>query len=986
MLDIENNFEMLNEPWTLPSIAHSYSESEDLKSLKVALVKRICTTNAITIMLSRQGVGIVANIDDNNKQYVLQIDSAFFVEEAVDYLDRSLSDEDALKLLLIAINDPQEAFTVITDLSRLTQQRYFAVEAAKVRLEAELGYLRSKYKGSVDAISSSPLKKVIAAQFFAYDHYGFFSRFKECYKTLPSAADKQGNNNETRENYLCALALFICSRVSINYFSTADLKKINFKSKNKVFVLPEVICFYGKSLAELGAANNSKLRITLCQLYDSWSATMRASYAAVILFKQLYDIIFHALEARLGDAIEPDEVDDTAPEITMCNEQLNNLSDLLYMDYNAGTVKLSKGIISEIDGISMPSLHLISENEEDSEQEIVDFSINELKDCLVDKVALIPYMFDVNGKTYAICECEWSKFRGDPNNESYWQPMDDMLYQRYSEEPDVQFQPRKYSFITSPTAVRKEGEQSIVVKGLYASLLKPMRCTSCNRIMLPSAGFLQILSIYSRSALNEQGIRSNIFVNIPSLKLQYTASTIKSIFGAAQENFGGKFGQGIYLWPSAGVQGDQMKIEITNLFEGSVYEGYKKHLSSLEAEITSNEAVEILDNEKAELIEFVESIIAHNKVASDKLGYTYTDYLCTLIASKNDQKLSLAKLVTCCKVLYALSLNQAYIEQALAVVSCKYYDSSESNLQINYITSSTLWEYILGLNDVLIDARIIPQIDQSDFVAFEYLREEVACSGVNPHLDEADINNIPNLVASLQRDINKSWSEVSKETLLESLTNLQRIFSSIIDYISSERDYFLQEIATTASTHLINTSKYISTLREPINFDDLKYLNRTATLSHLQNLTGENYKMLLMQTAEAANKSHKEQVPITDIMRTERDHFIQTVVYTNTSLQHRLHAVALDAVNYVEYPVLSSLHVDISRVKEPYNILINRYIDAFITLSIENTGSSGDISSDELNDAAASAVQWYYLCAIDDEISRANRQTLEKYIPANLKL
>lgn len=991
MLDIENNFEWLSEPWALPSIANSYSESEDLKSLKIALVKQICTIKVVHIELSQQDSNIIATITDGDNTYKLNISNISInkIKESLgeNCFDKSLTDEEAFCLLMVCIGDPLETFTVLVDLSRLTQQRYFAVEAVKVRLEAELEYLRSKYSGLLDVVSSSPLKKAIASQFLAYDRYGFFDEFKDLYNNLPSALSNsvaQSGSNETRENYLGALALLICSEIALRVFSKKDLEKIYVVTKNGTYILPNLVCAAAKpikdsKLRNLGSTGNYVLRGQLCNLYNMWkSVAPDSASTSVKAFKQLYEIVFQELEARFCNNTNLESVDSGIPEIAECEKRLNELSDLLLADLSTETVKLVRKNINTDGSLSSLSLASISSNNgvSNSDQEMsdikeIDFPLSELKDNLADKVALIPYLFDSDGKTFAICECKWTDFRKDPENTDPWQQVDGMLYQRYDSEPVIQFRPRSYSLIKSQTPVEDKGGELFATPGFYASLVRPIRCKFCKRIMLPSSGFLITLSSIAQNKSKTA---------IPSLNWQYTAGAVETILKSAQERFGEKFGQGMYLWPSAGIQGDQMKIDTSNLFEGSYYENYKSYLSSLEAELTPNSSVEMSSDKRAKLIEFIEPIIMSNAANSTKLGYTYTDFVCSLISSKDDQNYSLAKLVLCCKALYALLLNKAYIDQALAVIDCGYYNdwykSNESEIRIDYTTAATLWEYITGLTDVFLDAYIIPEGIQTDFEAFRYLWDRVSCSGVEQPISEKEIDSIAELINSLHID-------QGKDILRTSLTNLQAIFGDIIKCVSDERDAFIHAISDVDCDELVNTMKYIDTLKEPVNFDDLKYLNRTATLAQLHDLNQDSYEKLLKQTSAKAITALQPKdedkgaqnlaTPFTNMMRTERDHFVQATIYTEEDMQYRFHSIALDAVDSCNYPVLGSLHVDISKVKEPYDELLGRYMSAF------SSESSDDILIDELEDNAESAIHLYCLCAIDDSISRTNREVLKKY-------
>lgn len=617
------------------------------------------------------------------------------------------------------------------------------------------------------------------------------------------------------------------------------------------------------------------------------------------------------------------------------------------------------------------------------------FTLSELEDKLVDKVAIIPALVDKGDNTYAVCECEYEDFMKDPEKTDYWQPADDLLYFKYIKQQARQIQPQRYdvvSYLIDPDKTTGEAGKDNYVENMGASLIKPtLYCHKCGRLMLPTADFMTKLSLAATSSQISTGGQLNLspMKNSDGFILNHTANAIGQKLADLNKTAPSS-DVGRISWPEVVAVGSRHEIEPTNVFVQSAYADYFMQMANAVMKTQANLAAAKLEIAVAKIAE--EGRKAH-------LGFSRLDYLYTLVTQCDSIKINMKSLAMQSRVYYGAETMLAYIRQARAAVNSKIYDTNiydKIDMPFDYSNIRPLLECIyspadciagLGFSsiDELMQAINISMTTYTmrnvDSIATALLPERIEI----PADESISREEFDAMTDKAGIETRVQEAPPSKPAILVVLDQLEVFYSDLNAMAHAERMYFFKTIAVMqGSISSISALEDATDIDNMLSAAEVSILHRSMTETEFWSCIDEDkYTQIILAMADnlkCGEISAKSSV----IGRSTVDSLINN---DKLAMQLKLDADAIGKIvvdTATELPSLACLHQRFTGNSEnTYEHMVATYLSACGLL--EDTGA---FLADE---AADFAIKIYYECVVNDAISTllkkniANNVTTESY-------
>lgn len=797
--------------------------------------------------------------------------------------------------------------SLAVDLASITQQRAMAVDAALARLEREKLYLKSLEPRAKTSANNTQFGEIIKGLFNVIMH------------DSDNAVNLKRLNEfsaEECEYRIMCLTLKLLSTYSSTLPENHALRSFTIKTNKGVIRACDIFKYFttptyladGKDCTSLTyLLQKEPLTEGIYSKRDSiavcWQS-LQSSEAALNFRNSVYSAVKDIIDANSPE---------TNRDLVSCTEIYKEL------------LHLKEQVASHFADIN--TVTLAGLDEDDS------VNIAELQDYLYNDVALTMELFDNEYKTYAVCECTYEEHTKDPMNKQYWQPADDLLYLRYMDTRECTIKPQEYSLI-----------HSVSTSDVRGSLIRPIRCKHCGRIMLPTARFLFQLSLAATNTLITSGgqFTSTTVDKSQGVVMQHTADAIKQKIDDIHRLTSNCIGLTYIDWPVALTLGSKKPLDTFNVFEAGAYKNYFDSLCKSLSNTQSAQAT-------SKLIEDIAVILKGNK----NTGYEPIDYLYSLIVAKEDSRFTLQKFITCCRVLYGAEVELANINQAIAAIKSSIYDTciyDKIDMPFGYPNIKALLTAIVPMDKML---------SSLGFGSLAELLAAIKCSCQEYTLTECD-TTLNNIIEDTGSDIPEP------QNLVEMLSSLQTFYSTLCDIAKSERQYFISALTEKQDiTEMLSINEYINTTG--LTSSELAILESSAGLGDFWAAIDKAcYRKLVADIADRfRDQGFTATAATTNIATTQA-----TKGYTSyEDMLHKLHA---EAFGYIaiedgkDYPDMSCLHQRFyGNPSDIYHKMVTIYARLYSSVIEE--------SSILAEDLAEYAVKIYYECIVSDPISDSNR-------------
>lgn len=613
------------------------------------------------------------------------------------------------------------------------------------------------------------------------------------------------------------------------------------------------------------------------------------------------------------------------------------------------------------------------------------FTLDELEDRLVDQVAIIPVMVDKGDKTYAVCECEYEDFVKDPDNSSYWQPADDLLYFKYIKQQARYIQPQRYDvaqYLVKPDAKFDDS----YVENLGASLINPsLYCHKCGRLMLPTSNFMTKLSLAARNDQISTGgqLSSAPLKNSEGFILNHTANAIAQKMTDINRNSINRDVSAI-SWPEVVAVGSKYDIEYTNVFVQPAYADYFMQISNAVTMTRANQVAAKLESDIAKIVEAGRR--AH-------LGYSKIDYLYTLVSLCDNAKITMKVLALQSRVYYGAETMLAYIHQIKAAVNSSLYDTNiydKIDMPFGYANIRPLIDCVFtpayclekfgfsSFEDLIATINVSNStysLRHTDAIV-DALKSEVFMVPVDPDIS---VEQYEAMGKPSDIDVKRVEIEPGRAAILCALQPLEEFYTDLSQMAHAERECFFKTIS-----EVQNSVEKIIALCDATDVDnmlssaEMSILNRSmADIEFWETVDSDKYNRVIAEMAESlpySEISSKSAV----VGRTIVDNLLSS---DKQAMAIELNAEAIGRIIVdpaTELPSLNCLHQRFSvNPENTYEHMVATYLSACGML--EDTGA---FLADE---AADFAIKIYYECVVNDAVSTiikkniANNVTTESY-------
>lgn len=903
--------------------------------------------------------------------------------------------------------------TFIHTLVSLTQMRHLAVDAALSRVECEKFYIENK----------EGIRKRTTRQRTAIDDRmdGIFAALKADSSNVLdfSLLNKLNPEEKTYRIHCIALRLFCTLWMKCyanNHGDAAVILPLEFVVYSAVNEKTgKTIVFHPEHL--FGNLIKSTDKSAMAQGIDETSITYfltaetidKGFYSKTALIEVLWNNIMSSPTARKYlDALSNHIMDITSPvtketnmELLMCDKDYDTLSTLhdlasftsiegvqaaLASNEVKSDKKLQEVLVAFLNSLEdvnteVQQLNITSRNLGDEEVSVVNivygdapltFTLDELEDKLIDQVAIIPTLVDKGDNTYAICECEYKDFLADPENQSYWQPANDLLYFKYIKQQARTIRPQMYDvaqYLIQPDAKFDNS----YIENLGASLIKPtLKCHKCGKLMLPTANFLAKLSLAARNDQISTGgqLSATPLKNADGFILNHTANAIAQKMNDLNKTSVNRDVSKI-SWPEVVAVGSKHAIEITNIFTQPAYADYFAQIAKSAAMTQANQLAVQLETSIAKIVEAGKR---------SRLGYSKLDYLYTLVSLSDDKMLNMKVLATQSRIYYGAETMLAYILQAIAAITSKLYNTNvydKMDMPFGYNNILPL------LEDIYSPAECITQLG---FSSLDEIQNSVCVTGKRYEFRNTGVTTdtlfpveIPVDLDDTSENAPTTIKEPSVDALIKTLRDLELFYTDLRDMAHAERNHFFESIKNAQSRveciYSLDAAKDVDNI---LSAGEISILNRSAADSEFWSfIDADRYAKLIFVMADG--------LTCNDISSKAKviSHNIVTSL-SSTDRQSMYLKLNADAIGHIrvdvstELPSLSCLHhIPNTNPDNVYEYLVATYISA--------CGLLEDIGPFLADEAADFAVKIYYECVVSDAVSSvikksiANNVTTEAY-------
>lgn len=841
--------------------------------------------------------------------------------------DKALSDIEILDKLQEQLGG--RLITILEDISNLMQQRMMALDFATECLNVEQQYLRKLAKNtnklSDNHAHSDAVKSVVNDSKNALN-----------FDKLKNLADK--DERTRRVNWIIVV---MCLNHICNNSTTETL------THNMIMNIKGVIANYSLvTIADVTKPLNSNI-------YSDKNYQIFLQLVSGPLREECsYDEVKAMFEAEF--AVNPYEQD----QISSSNSITFNSLRELQLEYHF--------------------------NRDDTEPSYIMHTgkriwLKELRDTLVDKIQLIMKLIEDNHKSFVVCECCQEEYELDPENKELWQPADDMFYLRYW-SPDGRLNDTQQYTLAAPMI-------ELARLHVEGALIHPKRCKFCNRIMLPTAGFISSVALAaSVSEIKGGGQLSQDERPDSDVICNHTAEAIAQklvmrdavLANLTKNQSDVQVSEYRYIdWPSV-VCRPTDTVQHSNIFTEQAYKSYFDSLTLAGNQSADEQSL----NDIVKLIEFIMS-------ADSYAGYTYTDYLCSLIDKKHSVKYPIERLLLLCKIVYDSELEISFIEQVYNA-----YNSPIFNSNLHDLNGTEKFDMSFGYENIQeCIKQITPPTDVCQLMGFSSFEELLSAMGVPkdfiltvPDVDCALLNTTTN-----SKDVLQVLTDI-KQFYLNLLTVAQVMRTDFFKKISAYQDDYDEYLREDDSNwmHAAWVSQAFSETPLQLSFE---LINSSAGLAEFINcIDTDLYISALKQTAINLynyGRSDKEKItdledaviaPVDRTIASAADKYVHTVYTTSESLRNHIHKITLGSINVDSaglWPSIDCLHTRLSVSRDAvYETLSATYINAFMQ---EPEGGV------EVSEAAEYAILVYYCCAVDDPISKRIKEAIAPIISEQLK-